>query len=172
MSPNGLSGQADPAAPEPFRVDEAPRTRWQNFRLVVKVVELRLRFIALMAATALVFAYWDDLWNRYDKWMRPAAGHHAGVSGVEYYCPMHPQVVQDAPGSCPICGMPLARRKKGEKATLPEGVTARVELAPFRVRQAGIKTAEVAYAPLTQTLTTVGYVAFDERRMANIVAKV
>jgi RND family efflux transporter MFP subunit len=68
--------------------------------------------------------------------------------------------------------MPLAKRKKGEKATLPEGVTARVELAPFRVRQAGIKTAEVAYAPLTQTLTTVGYVAFDERRMANIVAKV
>ena len=36
----------------------------------------------------------------------------------------------------------------------------------------GITTAEVAYAPLEQTLTTVGYVAFDERRMANIVAKV
>ena len=68
--------------------------------------------------------------------------------------------------------MPLAKRKKGEKATLPEGVTARVELAPFRVAQAGIKTAEVGYAPLTQTLTTVGYVAFDERRMANIVSKV
>jgi Cu(I)/Ag(I) efflux system membrane fusion protein len=172
MSSNGPSGQADPAAPGPAYVEEAPLTRWQKFRLVVKVVELRLRFIALMAATALVFAYWDDLWNRYDKWMRPAAGHHAGVSGIEYYCPMHPQVVQDAQGTCPICGMPLAKRKKGEKATLPEGVTARVELAPFRVRQAGIKTAEVAYAPLTQTLTTVGYVAFDERRMANIVAKV
>jgi Cu(I)/Ag(I) efflux system membrane fusion protein len=172
MSSDGPSGQADPAAPGPASVEEAPLTRWQKFRLVVKVVELRLRFIALMAATALVFAYWDDLWNRYDKWMRPASGHHAGVSGIEYYCPMHPQVVQDAQGTCPICGMPLAKRKKGEKATLPEGVTARVELAPFRVRQAGIKTAEVAYAPLTQTLTTVGYVAFDERRMANIVAQV
>jgi membrane fusion protein, copper/silver efflux system len=104
--------------------------------------------------------------------MRPAHHEHSGVSGVEYYCPMHPQVVQDAQGTCPICGMPLAKRKKGEKATLPAGVTARVELAPFRVAQAGIKTAEVGFAPLAQTVTTVGYVAFDERRLANIVSKV
>ena len=165
-------GPAGHAAPGQALLEAAPLTRWQKFRLVVKVVELRLRFIALMAATALVFAYWDDLWNRYDKWMRPSAGRHAAVSGIEFYCPMHPQVVQDAPGSCPICGMPLAKRKRGEKVTLPEGVTARVELAPFRVRQAGIKTAEVGYAPMTRTLTTVGNVAFDERRTAAIIAKV
>src|SRR6266481_4735702 len=120
MSSDGPSGQAVSAAPGPAYVEEAPLTRWQKFRLVVKVVELRLRFIALMAATALVFAYWDSLWNHYDKWMRPTGAAHASVSGIEYYCPMHPQVVQDTAGSCPICGMPLAKRKKGEKATLPE----------------------------------------------------
>jgi P-type Cu+ transporter len=27
--------------------------------------------------------------------------------GTQYTCPMHPQIVRDAPGSCPICGMPL-----------------------------------------------------------------
>lgn len=26
---------------------------------------------------------------------------------VQYTCPMHPQIIRDAPGSCPICGMAL-----------------------------------------------------------------
>jgi Cu+-exporting ATPase len=29
---------------------------------------------------------------------------------VEYVCPMHPEIVRDAPGSCPICGMALEPR--------------------------------------------------------------
>src|SRR3954469_13409016 len=129
-------------------------SRWQKFRLVVKVVELRLRFVALMAVTGLVFAYWDALWNYYEKWNRPPGEHAVAAAGVEYFCPMHPSVVQDQPGNCPICGMPLSKRKKGESQALPEGVTARVQLAPFRVAQAGIRTAEVGYAPLAEELTT------------------
>jgi Cu+-exporting ATPase len=31
----------------------------------------------------------------------------AEASGVRYTCPMHPQIVQRGPGSCPICGMAL-----------------------------------------------------------------
>ena len=31
----------------------------------------------------------------------------------EYTCPMHPQIVQPNPGSCPICGMRLELRLKG-----------------------------------------------------------
>jgi membrane fusion protein, copper/silver efflux system len=42
--------------------------------------------------------------------------HYAGETGegathaaAAYVCPMHPAVVQDRPGSCPICGMDLVR---------------------------------------------------------------
>ena len=93
------------------------------------------------------------------------------AAGVEFFCPMHPSVVQEQPGNCPICGMPLSKRQKGEKLTLPEGVASRVQLAPFRIAQAGIRTAEAAYAPLSESLTTVGSVTFDERRLARISSK-
>ncbi|MHB8800792.1 MAG: heavy metal translocating P-type ATPase [Thermoanaerobaculia bacterium] len=33
-----------------------------------------------------------------------------GDAAVEYTCPMHPEIVQPVPGSCPICGMALEPR--------------------------------------------------------------
>jgi Cu+-exporting ATPase len=33
----------------------------------------------------------------------------------EYTCPMHPQIIQPNPGSCPICGMSLELRTKGSE---------------------------------------------------------
>jgi Cu+-exporting ATPase len=41
-----------------------------------------------------------------EKKERPEAGMEGG-EGREYTCPMHPEVVQKGPGSCPICGMDL-----------------------------------------------------------------
>ena len=32
-------------------------------------------------------------------------------AAVKYTCPMHPEVVQDAPGNCPKCGMKLVEKK-------------------------------------------------------------
>src|SRR5262245_64059961 len=31
-------------------------------------------------------------------------------SKIEWTCPMHPEIVRDAPGNCPICGMALEPR--------------------------------------------------------------
>jgi len=39
----------------------------------------------------------------------PAAKTAAGTQ-VAWTCPMHPEIVRDAPGSCPICGMALEPR--------------------------------------------------------------
>jgi Cu(I)/Ag(I) efflux system membrane fusion protein len=163
--PSGINSTATPRASQP------DLTRWKKVRLVVKVVELRLRFIALMAVTALVFAYWDTLWNYYEKYTRPRGEQVAVSSEFEFFCPMHPSVVQEQPGNCPICGMPLSKRKKGEKASLSEGVASRVQLAPYRIAQAGIRTVGASYEPLAESLTTVGSVTFDERRLARISSK-
>lgn len=38
---------------------------------------------------------------------------------IEYVCPMHPEIVEDEPGSCPKCGMDLVAREAGEST--PEG---------------------------------------------------
>src|SRR3974377_599408 len=32
---------------------------------------------------------------------------HATAVGTKWTCPMHPQIIRDGPGSCPICGMAL-----------------------------------------------------------------
>jgi P-type Cu+ transporter len=40
----------------------------------------------------------------------PEPEARADAGKVEYVCPMHPQIVRDAPGSCPICGMALEPR--------------------------------------------------------------
>jgi Cu+-exporting ATPase len=38
---------------------------------------------------------------------QPAATPQPAAPGRRWTCPMHPEVVRDAPGSCPICGMAL-----------------------------------------------------------------
>jgi Cu+-exporting ATPase len=40
----------------------------------------------------------------------PAERPELAREGAVYTCPMHPQIVRDGPGSCPICGMALEPR--------------------------------------------------------------
>ena len=38
---------------------------------------------------------------------QPAPAGPPAPAGTQYTCPMHPEVVREAPGACPICGMAL-----------------------------------------------------------------
>lgn len=43
-----------------------------------------------------------------ERYLHPERAKAAPVTaGAEYTCPMHPEVVQDKPGTCPYCGMAL-----------------------------------------------------------------
>ncbi|MBF5067224.1 haloacid dehalogenase, partial [Salmonella enterica subsp. enterica serovar Istanbul] len=50
----------------------------------------------------------------------PAASSAAVDDDVEYTCPMHPQIVQKGPGSCPICGMALEPKEITAEASAAE----------------------------------------------------
>jgi P-type Cu+ transporter len=53
-----------------------------------------------------------------EAYLGGAAGRSAPpVPGATYTCPMHPEIVRDGPGACPICGMALEPRT----VTLEEG---------------------------------------------------
>ena len=42
-----------------------------------------------------------------EKFLQPKQAEPAAPAGTIYTCPMHPQIRQVGPGSCPICGMAL-----------------------------------------------------------------
>jgi Cu(I)/Ag(I) efflux system membrane fusion protein len=117
----------------------------------------------------------------------------ASAAETRYYCPMHPQVVQDQPGECPICSMSLvptagaggdeprdarASPSKLEQrqpappasARLPSDVPGLVpvELGLDRVQLIGMRTARAVAEELVPELRTVGFVSADEARIARV----
>ena len=64
----------------------------------------------------------DNFQNTCDKPYDPAGQQQKKDTTVKvvYTCPMHPEIVRDAPGKCPKCGMDLkAKEVKIEVYTCP-----------------------------------------------------
>ncbi|MFL5293351.1 MAG: efflux RND transporter periplasmic adaptor subunit [Myxococcales bacterium] len=90
-----------------------------------------------------------------------AKGSHSHGSG--YQCPMHPSVVQEREGSCPICGMKLVAMKP----QAPTG-SGSIPVAPDKQGTLGIAVGTVARSASTRTLRVPGRVVPDEARLYRI----
>lgn len=147
-----------------------PETTLARILFFIKFLEIRLRFVILLVLTALVVGYWDNIQNYWERWTRaPRAGE--AEADIEYFCGMHPFVVSDRPGKCPICGMDLTRREKGERKTPSADALPRVQVSPERIRQAGVQIEPVSYRPLVRTVEAYGIVETDETRVRRIIAR-
>ncbi|MEM1043606.1 MAG: efflux RND transporter periplasmic adaptor subunit [Bacteroidota bacterium] len=70
--------------------------------------------------------------------------------GVVYQSGMHPWVVQDEPGQCPVCGMDL------EPVPVSGAPAGTVEIDPVTLQNIGVRTAVVQERQLERTLRTTG----------------
>ncbi|GIX45433.1 MAG: efflux RND transporter periplasmic adaptor subunit [Candidatus Hydrogenedentota bacterium] len=145
---------------------------WQRLLFTLRVIEVRLRFVAILIILGLAIGYWDYIENWYEHRLAPrkAALSSASQPSEEWFCPMHTFVVRSEPGKCPICGMPLTKRAKGEKTLLPPGTVARVQISPDRILQAGVRVVPVTYRTLIDETRAAGTIEIDEESLARITA--
>ena len=116
----------------------------------------------------------------------PAHDHPApsAEAKTRYTCPMHPTIVSDHPGDCPICGMALVKVGGATGAAGPvhadevaggagpvEGL-ANVQIDPQRQQLIGLRTVEASVGAVGASWRTVGKVAVDETNVHHVNIKV
>lgn len=95
-------------------------------------------------------------------------------TGKEVYtCPMHPQIVQDRPGQCPICGMDLVKEDEiGQEEQsghdLGGADISSVKLSPSQQVLANVQTERVKTMQFQGEKTFNGYVKINESKFAHI----
>ena len=94
-----------------------------------------------------------------------ANGRH---SDEVWTCSMHPQIREEGPGQCPICGMDLIPVTDAGSDIAAEGV---VEMTSTAMQIANVQTVIVQRAKPTKEIYLPGKVATDERSVGEITAR-
>lgn len=92
---------------------------------------------------------------------------HMAQGSQKWYCSMHPQIVRDGPGLCPLCEMDLI--------PMPADLVAQSAPRELAVSEAAAKLMEIQTAPVERKFVAaevrmVGKVAYDETRVKHITA--
>jgi len=97
------------------------------------------------------------------------------LSAATYTCPMHPQIISEQEGSCPICGMDLVLH---EREDLPSIHSARQEarsvvtISAQTVQNMGVKAELVEYADFGRDIHGFGVLSANERTRYDVSSRV
>ncbi len=91
--------------------------------------------------------------------------HEANV--IQYTCPMHPQIIQDAPGNCPICGMELVKLNATTTKT-----NSAIMLSETQMKLANITTTLVRMQNIGSNTILTGKLTADETQTEVISSRV
>lgn len=84
----------------------------------------------------------------------PNSDENSAASKQLWTCGMHPQVIQDHAGTCPICGMQLTPMSS---ATGDAGAPGVVSIDPVIVQNMGVRVAEVKRQRLHSSIRAAGF---------------
>jgi len=90
---------------------------------------------------------------------------------VLYTCPMHPQIVQESPGQCPICDMDLVSRKSSVERKRGPGDQKTILVDPVTVQNMGVRIDTVKKGIIYRHVRTFGRVETPDDAFAVVNLK-
>jgi len=123
----------------------------------------------IAAALVIVTVFCGYLYGR--RSAAPPGVSRAAVGQREYTCSMHPFVLKDRSGSCPVCGMELVPKVAEITPADPAYTNLRhVSISPTQQVTANVATAPAVRKALNREIACTGSVAFNQERQAKVSA--
>ncbi|MBA3007027.1 MAG: efflux RND transporter periplasmic adaptor subunit [Proteobacteria bacterium] len=106
-----------------------------------------------------------------------AGPDEARAETQKYTCSMHPFIIRDEPGNCPICGMTLTPIKstgsgQGAQSREQDSSGAIITIDPVTQQNMGVRFSTVSRRDMSRTIRTVGVVGYEEARQYSINSKI